>query len=225
MFGGNVFNGNKLKKLNLSFNQLSTLNSNLFALLVSLGTLDISGVSCRCYDFEETFCNYRFCRINSQLCQWISSSQVWICRNYFWPTIKSKIFPMDSSTLWRRCKNSPLKATSWHSFQTWKDLKSWLTFVVNPWHWTNNFRRLLKVTIGNNPWQCICLRETIIWLRQNRVQVDDNNFNSPFPSCVVVPEKSCVKDPSLIAPYQLQDKYSDAISAAEMEFGRKRFEL
>lgn len=45
MFGGNLFAGNKLKKLYLSNNLLSVLNGNVFAILVNLGTLYLSGVS------------------------------------------------------------------------------------------------------------------------------------------------------------------------------------
>lgn len=45
MFGGNLFAGNKLKKLNLSNNLLSILNGNVFAIFVNLGTLYLSGVS------------------------------------------------------------------------------------------------------------------------------------------------------------------------------------
>lgn len=45
MFGGNLFAGNKLKKLNLSNNLLSILNGNVFAILVNLGSLYLSGVS------------------------------------------------------------------------------------------------------------------------------------------------------------------------------------
>lgn len=45
MFGGNLFAGNKLKKLNLSLNLLTTLKASLFALMLNLVTLDLSGVS------------------------------------------------------------------------------------------------------------------------------------------------------------------------------------
>lgn len=45
MFGGNLFAANKLRKLNLSNNLIATLKVNLFALLVNLATLDVSGVS------------------------------------------------------------------------------------------------------------------------------------------------------------------------------------
>lgn len=45
MFGGNLFAANKLRKLNFSNNLIATLKVNLFALLVNLATLDVSGVS------------------------------------------------------------------------------------------------------------------------------------------------------------------------------------
>lgn len=45
MFGGNLFTGNKLRKLNLSNNMLKVVQANVFALLASLATLDLSGVS------------------------------------------------------------------------------------------------------------------------------------------------------------------------------------
>lgn len=45
MFNGNSFAGNKLRKLNLSFNLLTTLKENLFSLLLSLTHLDLSSVS------------------------------------------------------------------------------------------------------------------------------------------------------------------------------------
>lgn len=83
----------------------------------------------------------------------------------------------------------------------------------------------MRLTISNNPWQCNCLRETIFWAKNNRIQLDDAAFNPPFPSCVVIPETTCIKDAAQITRFQLFDKYQDGVAAAQMQFGRKRADL
>lgn len=45
LFGGSLFTGNKLRKLDLSYNQLTALKGSLFALFVNLAILDLSNVS------------------------------------------------------------------------------------------------------------------------------------------------------------------------------------
>jgi hypothetical protein len=84
---------------------------------------------------------------------------------------------------------------------------------------------LQKLWIGNNPWQCPCLRETIIYARKNNVQLDQGNFLPPFPSCVVLPEDSCIRDQKVAEPFQAYSRYMDGVAIAEMETGKKRFKL
>jgi hypothetical protein len=76
---------------------------------------------------------------------------------------------------------------------------------------------MLKLAIGNNPWQCACLRETIIWARLARIQIDDSKFNPPLPHCVVVPENGCLKDLGDVEFHQVYDKYFDGVSSSEQE--------
>ena len=83
--------------------------------------------------------------------------------------------------------------------------------------------RLVKLTIGRNPWQCICLRETIVWARTSRIQVDKVNFNTQLPSCVVLPETVCLKDPIAINPYDIFEKYSEGVATEDT--GRNLNEL
>lgn len=52
LFSGNLFAGNKLKKLNLSKNLITNLNADVFALLLSLGVLDLSEV--KLFGFKVT---------------------------------------------------------------------------------------------------------------------------------------------------------------------------
>lgn len=82
--------------------------------------------------------------------------------------------------------------------------------------------RFTKLTISHNPWQCICLRETIIWARKKRIQLDDFNFVPPFPTCVVIADTTCISDPIQARSFQLYDKYSDGMISVENEIGGKR---
>lgn len=69
--------------------------------------------------------------------------------------------------------------------------------------------------MGKNPWQCICLRETIIWARTNKIVIDNGSFTSKLPSCVVLPETVCLKTKVAIKPYDIFEKYAEGVAAED----------
>lgn len=70
MFAGNLFVGNKLRKLSLNDNQLTSLKGNLFALLTNLNHLNISNVSFNLLSWADLTSIWIF-RIYWKICQLI----------------------------------------------------------------------------------------------------------------------------------------------------------
>lgn len=80
-----------------------------------------------------------------------------------------------------------------------------ITFIPD----TNTLRRPIKFSIGNNPFQCNCLREFIMWARSNKVKVENYRTNPENPDCVVLPETTCIKTLSEIDAYGVYDRFID----------------
>jgi hypothetical protein len=86
-----------------------------------------------------------------------------------------------------------------------------------------NFR-LQKVSITNNPFQCICLREFIIWARTNKIKIVNTKTNIKNPDCVVVQDATaCARDEQTILSFDLYNRFLDGMPFEENE--RANFEL
>lgn len=83
-----------------------------------------------------------------------------------------------------------------------------ITFIPD----TNTLRRPIKFSIGNNPFQCNCMKEFLFWARSNRVKVENYKTNAENPDCVVLlPETTCLKTLSEIDTYGVYDKFIDGM--------------
>lgn len=73
--------------------------------------------------------------------------------------------------------------------------------------------RLQIVTFENNPFQCACLKDAIIWSRKKNIQVNSEMFNGLKPACIVTPVNNCIKNATLANQFGVLDKYADAIAS------------
>lgn len=83
-----------------------------------------------------------------------------------------------------------------------------ITFIPD----INSLRRPIKFSIGNNPFQCNCLREFIMWARSNKVKVENYKSNPENPDCVALPEMQCIKTLSEIDSYGVYDRFIDGLA-------------
>lgn len=81
-----------------------------------------------------------------------------------------------------------------------------LTFIPD----TNTLRRPIRFSIGNNPFQCNCLREFILWARGNKVKVENYKTSPENPDCVVI-DSACTKTLSEIDGYGVYDRFIDGM--------------
>lgn len=82
-----------------------------------------------------------------------------------------------------------------------------ITFIPD----TSSLKRPIRFSIGNNPLQCNCLREFIMWARTNKVKVENFKSNPKNPDCVVLPETTCIKSLSEIDGYGVYDRFIDGM--------------
>lgn len=82
-----------------------------------------------------------------------------------------------------------------------------ITFIPD----TNSLKRPLRFSIGNNPFQCNCMKEFLFWARTNRVKVENYKSNPENPDCVVLPETTCLKTLSEIDTYGVNDRFIDGM--------------
>ena len=81
----------------------------------------------------------------------------------------------------------------------------------------NIFRRLKTLTFENNPFQCICLKDLIIWARQKKIFINQFAFDGKKLVCVVTPLKSCVRDLKKVKEHLVAEQYYEALSAMQEE--------
>ncbi|KAL7050479.1 hypothetical protein ACKWTF_004095 [Chironomus riparius] len=76
---------------------------------------------------------------------------------------------------------------------------------------TAGLKKLQRISIGQNPLQCICMKELLIWARTNKCKFVNEKENVKNPDCVVVPETTCVKEKAKIDNYGMYDRFLDGM--------------
>ena len=208
MFGGVKFTGNKLKRIVLSNNRLTTFADNSFSLNLNLITLEASNneLTKLSANLLKTTTKLQKLNLNNNkltelvkgfLDPLINVQEVYIGYNSmtFLPDVKNEFLKYIHTSI-----NAPL----YH----------YTTFYFN--------YRLQKLCIERVPFQCSCYKDLIKWSRKKKVTLVSTTglaltFNDNMPVCVVTPVRSCVKNVTLSDEFGVAEKYNEAISLTTLE--------
>ncbi|KAG5678516.1 hypothetical protein PVAND_008183 [Polypedilum vanderplanki] len=228
-----------LQTLNLSKNRIATITVKSFENLLQLRTMDISYNKLKTFNYDlfgNKFTGNRLRKLNLNNNELVSldNSLFAVLRNLVSLNLSSNKFKNISTEIFKSNVNMQefflddneiefINANFFKNMPALEEISlqnNRISFIPDYSH----LKKFQKASISNNPFQCICLREFIVWARTNKVKIVSTKTNVKNPDCVVVTENnSCVKDENIILGFDLYNRFLDGMPFEENE--RANFEF